>query len=748
MICNNTQVTLTASAASSFLWSTHASSQAISVSQSGNYSVTATDINGCISSSILVSVSVDSFAVANTIYIENFGSPAAITLVNSYTGWQNGAPIVYSSSSSTQSDVRTTNASNSYLNASGGGNVFMGIATSGIRNLIISGINSSSYPNLVLSFGLRRESSGTDTLLLEVSADGTNYSPLYFQQLNASNIWTLVTTSGNIPAVPNLRIRFSKNSLSTQFRIDDLKLSYSYNTPVISAAGPTTFCSGNSVTLNSSSASSYIWSNSLTTQNIVVNTAGNYFVTQTAPNGCTAISNSINISISPSVTPSVGISANTGLTICSSTPVTFTASSVNGGTAPNFNFKVNNFSRQNGSSNFYTTSTLANNDVVICELSSNANCATTSVASSNSLTMTVNPAVTPAITLSITNGSQNTCAGTSVTFTANATNGGSTPNYNFKVNNISKQSGSSNTYTTSALLNNDVVIGELTSNANCATILVVNSNSITVAVNPNITPTINLAISNGSQNTCAGTSVTFTANATNGGSTPSYNFKVNNISKQNGALYSYTTATLANNDVVICELTSNAICASPLTITSSSIHMTVTQPPTWYLDYDNDGYYLNGSSLIQCTNPGAGYNTVVIAGGDCNDSNAFVNPGAAEICNNLIDDNCNGVIDEGCIMTVSLHLKLFIEGFYLQGGSMSIGDTINVELHDVALPNTLLFSKRDIIDQNGNGIFTFPNGVLNNSYYVVIRHRNTIETWTKVPVLFNSTSINFDFTGY
>ena len=33
---------------------------------------------------------------------------------------------------------------------------------------------------------------------------------------------------------------------------------------------------------------------------------------------------------------------------------------------------------------------------------------------------------------------------------------------------------------------------------------------------------------------------------------------------------------------------------------------------------------------------------------DCNDKNAGVHPGAAEICGNGLDDNCNGAVDEGC----------------------------------------------------------------------------------------------------
>ena len=44
-------------------------------------------------------------------------------------------------------------------------------------------------------------------------------------------------------------------------------------------------------------------------------------------------------------------------------------------------------------------------------------------------------------------------------------------------------------------------------------------------------------------------------------------------------------------------------------------------------------------------NDGDGYST---CGGDCNDGDANINPSAAEICGDGIDNNCDAAIDEGC----------------------------------------------------------------------------------------------------
>ena len=65
---------------------------------------------------------------------------------------------------------------------------------------------------------------------------------------------------------------------------------------------------------------------------------------------------------------------------------------------------------------------------------------------------------------------------------------------------------------------------------------------------------------------------------------------------------------------------------------------------TFYADVDGDGYGDATSTISACSAP-FGY---VADATDCNDGDISINPAAAEICANSIDDNCDGNVDEGC----------------------------------------------------------------------------------------------------
>lgn len=280
-----------------------------------------------------------------------------------------------------------------------------------------------------------------------------------------------------------------------------------------------------------------------------------------------ATSNAITITVSPSVVPAVAITS-TSTSICAGSSVTFNATPTNGGATPVYQWKVNGVNAGTNSSSF-TTTALANNDVVTVQLTSNAACASPLTASSNSINMTVAPSVTPSV--SIAASSTNVCAGTTVTFTATPINGGGAPVYQWKVNgaNVGLNSAS---FSSSTLSNNDLVSVVMTSNATCASPLSVTSNAIAITVNSLSAPTI--AITTGATTVCAGASASFNATVTNVGSSPVYQWKVNGNDVGTNSS-SFTTTSLVNGDVVTCQLTSSSPCAGTTTVSSNSITITV-----------------------------------------------------------------------------------------------------------------------------------------------------------------------------
>jgi len=73
-------------------------------------------------------------------------------------------------------------------------------------------------------------------------------------------------------------------------------------------------------------------------------------------------------------------------------------------------------------------------------------------------------------------------------------------------------------------------------------------------------------------------------------------------------------------------------------------------------------------------------------------------------------------------------------------------DVISVELHDTIAPYSIIYSASGNLDTKGYIDLTFPPQLFNKKLYVVVKHRNSLETWSKSPVVFNSTIIYYDFT--
>lgn len=118
----------------------------------------------------------------------------------------------------------------------------------------------------------------------------------------------------------------------------------------------------------------------------------NYSVT--VSNGCTPniTSNTALLTVVPYVTPAVSI-VSSATTVCSGTSVSFTATPGGGGASPSYQWRING-NNVGTNVNPYSSSTLANGDVVSVIMTSNGQCLTSPTATSNNVSMTIQPSIT------------------------------------------------------------------------------------------------------------------------------------------------------------------------------------------------------------------------------------------------------------------------------------------------------------------------------------------------------------------
>jgi hypothetical protein len=105
-----------------------------------------------------------------------------------------------------------------------------------------------------------------------------------------------------------------------------------------------------------------------------------------------------------------------------------------------------------------------------------------------------------------------------------------------------------------------------------------------------------------------------------------------------------------------------------------------------------------------------------------------------------------------------LNLSFHLEGLYAGNGLMNkarnstgdqfggnIADKVSIELHQGANYATVSYSNNNVdLATSGIASFTIPS-VQNGSYYLTIKHRNSVTVTSKLPVSFAGNTINYSF---
>lgn len=104
----------------------------------------------------------------------------------------------------------------------------------------------------------------------------------------------------------------------------------------------------------------------------------------------------------------------------------------------------------------------------------------------------------------------------------------------------------------------------------------------------------------------------------------------------------------------------------------------------------------------------------------------------------------------------NVNIKTFIEGYYTGSGTMNAAinpvlhptlcDSLTLSLASSVSPYTILYSTKAVMNTNGTVQYNIPNSFNGNSYYLVLNHRNALETWSASPILL-SPGVSYDFSN-
>lgn len=380
--CSGSSVTFTSSYLTGNTWSNNDTSNAIVANAAGSYFVTYTAPNGCTSSSQPISVTV------------NPNPPTPVAVPQGNTSICPGSSVDITSS--VASGISWSNGST---------NQTITVSNPGCFSVTVTDANNCSSVSLPVCVTVLPAPQPTVTPNGSLNICGGSSVDLVASSAGATFTWN-GGQSGSTLTVSNsgdyyVTATYSNGCTAVSDTVT-LNIFPAAQVPSINPSGNTTFCQGGSVTLSATPGVSFLWSNNSTGASITVNTAGSYSVTATDANGCTAVSQPVQVVVNPN--PTVSIAANGPTTFCQGGALTITSSS-----------SVGNLWSNGDTAQSVIVSASGNFSAVVTDVNG-------CTASSNTITVTVDSVPGALITSS---GPLSVCNGGSVTLNANPGNAAS-----------------------------------------------------------------------------------------------------------------------------------------------------------------------------------------------------------------------------------------------------------------------------------------------------------------------------------
>lgn len=266
--CAGGSVVLTASSANSYLWSNGATTQSITVTTSGSYSVT-TNSGGCGGTSAVTTVNANSGPTTPTITASSSLNVCPGTILTLTSSAANG--YLWSTGATTRT-IAVSSAGNYSVRAYSGPNCSALSSTSTVTML-----TAPTTPSISANGSLSLTSSHPSVTLTSTTASAylwTTGSTARSVVISTQGSYRVTVTGSNGCKATSTAAIVSKSGCTPPA------------VPTISLSGSPVVVSGGSVTLTSTTAGGYLWSTGATSRSITVTTAGVYTVRAYNAGGC------------------------------------------------------------------------------------------------------------------------------------------------------------------------------------------------------------------------------------------------------------------------------------------------------------------------------------------------------------------------------------------------------------------------------------------------------------------------------